>query len=81
MAYYNYTWLRNGSEISDQNSSTYSFSPDMLVHSGQYSCRVSLGSLTMTSKAVKITVGGEFGIISKSFFMNYVLMHYIIIMS
>ena len=67
---YNYTWLRNGSEVYDQNSSTYSFSPYLLVHSGQYSCRVSLGSFNMTSKAVKIIVGGKLDIISKSFSMN-----------
>ena len=65
---YTYMWLRNGSEVSGQNSSTYSFSPRVSV---QYSCRVSLGSLTITSEAVEIIVGGELGIISKSFSLNY----------
>ena len=68
---YTYMWLRNGSEVSGQTSSTYSFSPRLLVHSVQYSCQVSLGSLTITSEAVKIIVGGELGIISKSFSVNY----------
>ena len=60
---YTYIWLRNGSELSGQTSSTYS-SPHLMVHSGQYSCQVSLGSLNVTSKAVKIIVGGELSIIS-----------------
>ena len=67
---YTYMWLRNGSEVSDQSSSTYSFSPLLVVHSVQYSCRVSLGSLNVTSEAVKIIVGGELGIISRFFSMN-----------
>ena len=67
---YNYTWLRNDSEVYDQNSFTYSFSPHLLVHSVQYSCRVSLGSFTMTSEAVKIIVEGKLDIISKSFSVN-----------
>ena len=72
---YTYMWLRNGSVMSGQNLSTYSFSPRVSVH---YSCRVSLGSLTITSEAVKITVGGELGIISKSFSVNYLSTGYII---
>ena len=68
---YTYMWLRNNSVVPDQNSSTYSFSPHLLVHSTQYSCQVTVGSTTMTSEAVKITVGGELGIISRSFFVNY----------
>ena len=72
---YTYMWLRNGSVVSGQNSSTYSFSPRVLV---QYSCRVTLGSLTITSEAVEIIVGGELGIISKSFSLNYLITGYII---
>ena len=61
---YTYMWLRNGNEVSGQTSSTFSFSPHLLVH---YSCRVSLASLTVTSEAVNITVGGELGIIFLTF--------------
>ena len=68
---YTYMWLRNGSEVSGQSSSTYYFSPHLLVHYGQYSCRVSLGSLNKTSEVVEIIVEGELGIISKSFSVNY----------
>ena len=66
---YTYMWLRNDSVVSGQNSSTYSFSPDLLIHSVQYSCRVSLGSLNVTSEAVKIIVGGELAnhFLNKSF--------------
>ena len=65
---YTYMWLRNGSEVSGQKSSTYSFSPPLV---GRYSCQVSLGSLNVTSEAVKIIVGCELNIISKSFSMSY----------
>ena len=76
---YTYMWLINGSIIvSGQTSSTYSFSPRLMVHSGQYSCQVSLGSLNVTSEAVEIIVGGELGIISKSFSLNYLITGYII---
>ena len=73
MAYYNYTWLRNGSKVSGQNSSTY-FSPDLLVNSGQYSCQVSLGSLTVTSEAMNIIVGGELSNIFYEFLKHYIIM-------
>ena len=53
---YTYMWLRNGSVVSGQTSSTYSFSPLRLTDSGQYSCRVSLGSKNMISGALTITV-------------------------
>ena len=56
---YTYMWLRNGSVMSGQMSSTYSFSPLRVTDSGQYNCRVSLGSANMTSGAVTITVVGE----------------------
>ena len=53
---YTYMWLRNGVVVSDQNSSTYSFSPLRLTDSGRYNCQVSLGSTSMTSGAVTITI-------------------------
>ena len=56
---YTYTWLKDGSVVSGQTSSTYSFSPLMKTDSGQYNCRVSVGSTNMTSEAVTITVVGE----------------------
>ena len=58
---YTYVWLKNESEVSDQTSSTYSFSPLLVVHSGVYSCRVSVGSMTVTSEGVNITVESESG--------------------
>ena len=56
---YTYMWLRNDSIESDQISSEYSFSPLLVVHSGRYSCRVSDGSITVTSEGVDITVESE----------------------
>ena len=58
---YTYMWLRNGSVVSGQTSSTYSFSPLLVVHSGQYSCQVSVGSQTVTSGGVDITVKSKSG--------------------
>ena len=58
---YTYMWLKNGSVVSSQTSSTYSFSPLLVVHSGQYSCRVSVGSMIETSEGVNITVESESG--------------------
>ena len=58
---YNYKWLKDGSVVSGQNSSTYFFSPLLVVHSGQYSCQVSVGSTTMSSVGVDITVKSESG--------------------
>ena len=58
---YTYTWLKDDSVVSGQTSSTYSFSPLLVVHSGQYSCRVSVGSMTQTSEGVGITVESESG--------------------
>ena len=58
---YTYMWLKNGSVVSSQTSSTYSFSPLLVVHSGQYSCRVSVGSMTETSEGVNITIESESG--------------------
>ena len=56
---YTYMWLKDGSVVSGQTSSTYSFSPLLVVHSGVYSCRVSVGFMTMTSEGVDITVVGK----------------------
>ena len=56
---YTYMWLKDGSLVSGQTSSTYSFSPLRVTDSGEYNCRVSLGSSNMTSGAVTITVVGE----------------------
>ena len=58
---YTYMWFKDGREVSGQTSSTYSFSPLLAVHSGQYSCRVSVGSMTVTSEDLDITVVGESG--------------------
>ena len=56
---YTYKWLRNGSIVSGQMSSTYSFSPLLVIHSGQYSCQVSVGSMNVTSEGVDIIVVGK----------------------
>ena len=57
---YTYIWLRNGSVVSGQTLSTYSFSPLRRTDSGQYSCRVRVGSTTITtSREVTIIVVGE----------------------
>ena len=58
---YTYMWLKDGNVVSGQISTTYSFSPLLVVHSGRYSCRVSVGSMTMTSEGVNITVESESG--------------------
>ena len=54
---YTYMWLKDGSVVSGQTSSTYSFSPLLVVHSGQYHCRVS----PLTSEGINITVESESG--------------------
>ena len=56
---YTYMWLKNGSVVPGQTSSTYSFSSLRLTDSGGYNCRVSLGSTSKTGEAVTITVVGE----------------------
>ena len=54
---YTYMWLINGSVVSGQTSSTYSFSPLEVADSGRYSCQVRVSSTTMnTSSEVTITV-------------------------
>ena len=69
---YTYTWLRNGSVVSGQTSSTYSFSPLLVVHSGQYSCRVSVGSTSMTSGTVTIAAVCELDMLmlNRSLFLS-----------
>ena len=58
---YTYMWLKDGSVVSGQTSSTYSFSPLLAVHSGRYSCQVSVGFMTVISEGVDITVESESG--------------------
>ena len=53
---YTYMWLKDGSVVSGQTSSTYSFSPLNLTDSGGYSCQVRVGSTTMNSREITITV-------------------------
>ena len=65
---YIYEWLKNGSLVPGQNSSMYSFTPLLIADSGQYSCQVTVGSMTMnTSGVVSITVVGESVMIDKQF--------------
>ena len=57
---YTYMWLKDGSVVSGQTSSTYSFSPLRMTDYGRYSCQVRVGSTAMnTSREVTITVVGE----------------------
>ena len=57
---YTYMWLKDGSLVSGQTSSTYSFSPLRVTDSGRYSCQVRVGSTTVnTSREVNITVMRE----------------------
>ena len=56
---YTYMWLKDGSVVSGQTSSTYSFSPLREGDFGRYSCQVSLGSTNMISGTVNITTAGE----------------------
>ena len=59
---YTYIWLKDGSVVSGQNSSTYSFSPLRLTDSGQYNCRVIVGSVTMnTSGDITLSVVSKSG--------------------
>ena len=59
---YTYMWLKDGSVVSGQTSSTYSFSPLEKTDFGQYKCQVSLGSTNMMSEAVTITIIRELDI-------------------
>ena len=56
---YTYQWLRNGGDIVGETSSTISFSPLREADAGRYNCRVSDGSMTITSDDVVIDVEGE----------------------
>ncbi len=56
---YTYQWLRYDGDIVDETSSTVSFSPLREADVGRYNCRVSVGSLTITSESVVINVEGE----------------------
>ena len=58
---YTYMWLKDNIVVSGQTSSTYSFSPLLVVHSGRYICQVSVGSMMETSEGVDITVESESG--------------------
>ena len=53
---YTYMWLKDGSVVSGQTSSTYTFSPLRVTDSGGYICQVRVGSTTVnTSREVTIT--------------------------
>ena len=56
---YTYQWLRYDGNIVDETSSTISFSPLREADVGRYNCRVSDGSMTITSDGVVINVEGE----------------------
>ena len=65
MKYTTYMWLKDGQVIPEQTSSTYFFSPLLVVHSGQYNCRVTVGSTNMTSDGLNITVVGKLSTLIK----------------
>ncbi len=56
---YTYQWLRYDGDIVGETSSTISFSPLREADVGRYNCRVSDGSMTITSDGVVINVQGE----------------------
>ncbi len=56
---YTYQWLRYDGDIVGETSSTISFSPLREANVGQYDCRVTDGSMTITSDGVVINVEGE----------------------
>ena len=68
---YAYLWLKDGSVVPGQNSSTYLFTPLLVDDSGQYSCLVSVGSMNVTSEDVDITVVGESFLIAKQFILQW----------
>ena len=73
---YTYMWLRNGSVVSGQTSSTYSFSPLRVTNSGQYSCRVIASSTNMTTIGkITITVVGELEMVYRWILLNINLRH------
>ncbi len=56
---YTYQWLRYDGYIVGETSSTISFSPLREADVGRYNCRMSDGSMTITSDGVEINVEGE----------------------
>ena len=54
-----FMWLKDGSEVSGQTSFTYSFTPLEVADFGRYSCQVRVGSMTVASEGVDITVLGK----------------------
>ena len=54
-----FRWLRNGSPLSGQTSSTLSFSPLRQIDSGSYSCAITRSSITVRSASIAITVEGN----------------------
>ena len=57
---YTYQWLRYDGDIVGETSSTISFSSLREDDVGRYNCRVSDGSMTITSDDVVINVEGKF---------------------
>ncbi len=56
---YTYQWLRYDRDMVGEISSTISFSPLREADVGRYNCRVSDGSMIITSDDVVINVEGE----------------------
>ncbi len=56
---YTYQWLKYDRNIVGETSSTISFSPLREANVGRYGCRVSVGSINITSDSVVINVEGE----------------------
>ncbi len=56
---YTYQWLRYDGDMVGETSSTISFSPLREADFGKYNCRVSDGSMNITSDGVMINVEGE----------------------
>ena len=60
---YTYQWLRYDGDIVGETSSTISFSPLLEADVGLYNCRVSDGSVNITSDGVEIDVEGECNVV------------------
>ncbi len=56
---YTYQWLRYDGDIVGETSSTISFSPLREADARRYNCRVSDGSMNITSNGMVINVKGE----------------------
>ena len=54
-----YKWLNDVSPLAGETSDTFSFSPLRETDSGGYTCEVTTGSLTGTSRSMTITVVGK----------------------